>query len=252
MVDYYTSACFGIAVTPAEAALLEEASRVCDVLCHDLTSPEEEQAFYAECSEPFRARFPITAPDAPFAGFRAMFDDPTYPRCPANWITLAANEEGRVPVSITGDDVEPYSLASLLRNLCTSALPLCFGWANTASRACHDAYSGGYYEVRADGIFRVLDDCEDIDAGHLVIAMFDPEEGLLFWNKDDGFGSLEQASVFAERRRIATICRSPTPSPSGLRCRRARPLCRSFHELVQLHRLSGLSLSPLRRRQLRQ
>ncbi|MBN9142357.1 MULTISPECIES: hypothetical protein [unclassified Novosphingobium] len=199
MVDYYTSACFTIAVTPAEAALLEEASRVCDVLCHDLTSPEQEQAFYAECSEPFRARFPITDPDAPFAGFRAMFDDPTYPRCPADWTTLAAEEAGRVSVSISGDDVDPYSLAGLLRHLCPSALPLCFGWANTPSRACHDAYSGGYYEVRAEGIFRVLDDCEDIDAGHLVIAMFDPEEGLLFWNKDDGFGSLEQASVFTEK-----------------------------------------------------
>lgn len=179
--------------------MLEEAGKVCDALCHELASPEEEQAFYGECSEGFQALFPMTDPAAPFAGFRAMFDDPTYPRCPADWTRLEPSEGGKVTVSITGDDVDPFTLASMLRVLCPSALPLRFGWANTASRPRYDAYGGGYYEVRAEGVFRVLDDCEDIDAVHLVIAMLDPEEGLLFWNKDAGFGELEEATVFSEK-----------------------------------------------------
>jgi hypothetical protein len=39
---------------------------------------------------------------------------------------------------------------------------------------------------------------ENTDEKHLVIAMFEPDHGLLFWNNHDGFGSLEAATVFPE------------------------------------------------------
>lgn len=199
MVDYYTSACFRIDVTPAEAAMLNEAGQICDALCHDLAGPAEEQAFYETRSEAFRTLFPLTDVEAPLAAFRALFNDPDYPCRPAHFAQHGIGEDGKIHVGVAGEQVDPLSLAGMLRALCPSALPLRFGWANTASRACYDAYGGGYYEVRGDGIFRVIDDCEDIDAGDLVITMRDPEEGLLFWNKEAGFGSLNEATVFTEK-----------------------------------------------------
>lgn len=199
MVDYYTSACFRIDVSAAEAAMLNEAGQICDALCHELAGPEDERAFYETRSEAFRMLFPLADGEAPFAAFRALFNDPAYPCRPADFAQHGVGEDGKIHLGVKGHQVDPLSLAGMLRTLCPSALPLCFGWANTASRACYDAYGGGYFEVRPDGIFRVIDDCEDIDTGDLVIAMRDPEEGLLFWNHDAGFGPLEEATVFTEK-----------------------------------------------------
>jgi hypothetical protein len=61
----------------------------------------------------------------------------------------------------------------------------------------------GGFRIDADGIHWIetshLNDNARF-APKLVLAMRDDEEGLLFWNKTDGFGSLETADVFTEEQ----------------------------------------------------
>jgi len=128
-----------------------------------------------------------------------MLSDPSWPHLSARF---AVNERDGAPgkiVEVTGDTLDPWEIASLLRLLAPSATPFSFGYAHTASRDRYDAYGGGYIEVRRDKLVEMVERHENTDDRHRVIAMIDPDHGLLFWNNLDGFGSLEAASVFTER-----------------------------------------------------
>lgn len=68
-------------------------------------------------------------------------------------------------------------------------------------------FGGGYVVIRDDdiefggsarGLEAALARRTDEAANGLVIAMRNPEEGLLFWNSADGFGALETATVYSE------------------------------------------------------
>lgn len=54
------------------------------------------------------------------------------------------------------------------------------------------------YGGSARGLERALSRRAGEAENGLVIATRDAEEGLLFWNSDDGFGALETATVFSE------------------------------------------------------
>jgi hypothetical protein len=199
MTDYYTSTSFGVDITPAEAVLLDETFGVIHDLAHGFDTGEKELARYRACSDAFRAAFPAEDDAEPFGAFRQIFPAPDCPMMPAEFTPSALGvNEASVHYAVTGDEIEPWSLAQLLRHICLSALPLQFGWANTASRGHYDAYSGGYYEVRADRVVRLAYGSEDIDQEFLVIAMQHPDEGLLFWNEADGFGDLASAGIFTQ------------------------------------------------------
>ena len=58
-------------------------------------------------------------------------------------------------------------------------------------------------------------------APKLVIAMRDGEEGLLFWNSRQGFGSLDSADVFTESQALSTDLPIAVDQPEWL----ALPAC---------------------------
>ena len=102
-------------------------------------------------------------------------------------------------LDVSGDSVDPYGLAGLLRILLPSALPFRFGWAETCSRMRVDSFGGGFVEVNAERIVPLHSLGQDLDRQHLVAVVKDPACGLLFWNNAEGFGPLKTATVFTQR-----------------------------------------------------
>jgi len=199
MTDYYTQVCFAIEVTDDEALLINEVQQICGELADGFATADDEAACYAGSSAALRELFPADNPEQPFEKLRAMFSDPSWPHLSA---TFAVNERDGAPgkiVEVTGETVDPWEIAGLLRLLAPSAAPFSFGYAHTASRDRYDAYGGGYIEVRRDKLVDMVERHENTDDRHRVIAMIDPDHGLLFWNNLDGFGSLEAASAFTQR-----------------------------------------------------
>jgi hypothetical protein len=199
VTNYSTSTSFGIDITFAEAGLLEEALGIIDDLTDSFETANEELARYQACSDAFRQAFAYDGTSQPFDAFRHIFADPDYPSAPAVFVPTT-QDQVIVHYSVMGDNIEPDVLAELLRRTCPSILPLRFGFARTASRPRYDAFGGGYYEVRANRVVPLAYSDEDVDRGYLVIAMKDPEEGLLFWNDIDGFGPLASARIFTEQQ----------------------------------------------------
>lgn len=95
-----------------------------------------------------------------------------------------------VIVDVTGDSIDPYALAGLLRIVFPSALPFRFGWAETCWRMRIDSFGGGFLEVSHDRIVPLHSLGQDLDRQHLVIVVKDPACGLMFWNNEEGFGPL--------------------------------------------------------------
>jgi hypothetical protein len=199
MTDYYTQVCFAIEVTDDEASLITEVQQICEELADGFATADQEAARHAASSAAFRDMFPAEDPAQPFEKLRAMFSDPSWPNLSASFAVSERDDGPGKMVEVTGDTVDPWEIASLLRLLAPSATPFSFGYAHTASRDRHDAYGGGYIEVRRDKLVDLVERHENTDDQRLVIAMIDPDEGLQFWNNRDGFGSLEVAAVFTER-----------------------------------------------------
>jgi hypothetical protein len=200
VTDYYTSTSFGIDITPAEAALLNETLGAIGDLQNGFETAEEELDRYRACSDAFHRAFPFDGASQPFDTLRQIFAYPDAPAAPADFTPGAPSDKATIHYSVTGDQVEPGALAELLRRICPSILPMQFGFANTASRSRYDAFGGGHYGVWADMVVPLAYDEEDIDRTFLVIAMKDPEEGLLFWNAANGFGDLVSATIFTEQQ----------------------------------------------------
>ena len=200
MADYYTQTAFALRVDAADAEILPEIDDVIDAIQTGFENPEEALAFWASCSERFRQLFPANDPRQPFERFTTLFSDETYPSHGAE-ITCStdpANEGGAI-LDVSGDSVDPYALAGLLRILLPSALPFRFGWAETCSRMRVDSFGGGFVEVSAERIVPLHSLGQDLDRQHLVAVVKDPACGLLFWNNAEGFGPLKTATVFTQR-----------------------------------------------------
>jgi hypothetical protein len=198
MADYFTTAAFVIEVDGHEAELLDEVIEIAEQLTEGFDTPAEANAVYAAASPHFRTLFPRSDAGDPFAGLLALFEDPSFPSPDALiWHVPAAGKPGRHNVHVEGENVSVFSVARLLQKVCPSGLPFRFGWAHTSLPMRVGAFGGGYLEVREDRIVRFWSPGDDPDAVRLVVALKDDRCGLLFWNKDSGFGMLKEASVFS-------------------------------------------------------
>lgn len=200
MADYYTQTAFALRVDEVEAQILPEIDEVLDAIQSGFENPEAALAFWTSCSERFRQMFPADDPSEPFGRLTGLFSDETYPSHGAE-ITCSPDpaSDGGAILDVSGDSVDPYALAGLLRIVFPSALPFRFGWAETCSRMRVASFGGGFLEVAGDRIIPLHSLGQDLDRQHLVIVVKDPACGLMFWNNEAGFGPLKTATVFTQR-----------------------------------------------------
>lgn len=200
MADHFTQISFAVHVDAAEAAILPEIDEVLAALRDSFPSAAEAMAAWRATSERFRRLFPADDPENPFASFTALFDDET---CPSHGAELSCSadpaREGGAIMMASGDQVDPFALARLLRIVVPSALPFRFGWAETCSRMRVDAFGGGFMEVTAERLIPLHGLGQDHNRQRLVVVTRDRECGLLFWNNETGFGLLRTATVFTQR-----------------------------------------------------
>lgn len=206
MANHFTKASFTFVVTPAEADILRLIDDAMEVLDDTSLEPVGRAARFSALGPGFAACFPPADAD-PFSGFLEIFSDPDYPRL---GFTLQVDPPGTgdmVGVWIHGEQVDIEAAAALIQAAARSALPFGFEYALDCDRMRPGEFGGGFVVIREDGIIfggsgRGLEKALTRRTGEaehgLVIAMRDDEEGLLFWNSETGFGSLQTATVFPE------------------------------------------------------
>lgn len=156
---------------------------------------------WAQVAASFRALFP-PIDDNPVSGFLAIFNDPDFPTFGTQFVF---GDHNPASISVVGqaDQFEPEAVAALFQRILTRSRPLIVTWGYDSDRYQPDAFGGGGFRIDADGTHWIetshLNDNARF-APKLVLAMRDDEEGLLFWNNTDGFGSLETADVFTEEQ----------------------------------------------------
>ena len=165
MADYYCQTSFAIAISADEAALLSEIDPLLRVLGDGFETAAEAEAAYTDTSPAFQAMFPKGDHGDPFAELTALFDDPNWPTLGVDLdIRPNADHPETVSLFVSGDDARPFDLAALLQRVCPTALPFRFGWAYTCSRHRLDAFGGGYMEVGADTLTRLIDPDDPVEA----------------------------------------------------------------------------------------
>ena len=201
MSNCYTTTCFKLTVTAAEAELLREAQKIGQALADDADPGTPSAALLAA--------FPDKPGDEPLTALRAIFDDPDYPYLEGDIITVA-NDTDPDKVVLTWGSImdDPDTIARLFQACCPSALPFRFGYANTCDKSVPDSFSGGWTEVRADAIVWLTHRNADTGRRYVIEAPCE-EAGKLYWNAEKGFGPLDEASVFSEDQRAGTAL--PTP-----------------------------------------
>ncbi|MDE8650595.1 hypothetical protein [Novosphingobium album (ex Liu et al. 2023)] len=206
MANHFTKASFMLAVTPAEAEVLRLIAEAVDILGEAGIEPAGRAARFAALGPAFAATFPPSA-DNPFDGFLGLFPDPDYPRLGFTLQVDAPGAGDTIRVWIHGDQVDIETAAALIQATAKSALPFGFEYALDCDRMRPGEFGGGFVVIREDdieyggsarGLEAALARRPDEAENGLVIAMRDPEEGLLFWNSADGFGALETATVYSE------------------------------------------------------
>ena len=208
MADYFTQTSFAVYADAGEAAILAEIDEIIVALQEGFPSSDAAITAWRATSERFRRLFPADDPETPFAHFTTLFNDETYP-CHGADISCSSDpaRAGGAIVEVSGDQVDPFALAHLLRIVLPSALPFRFGWAETCSRMRVDAFGGGFMEVTADMLIPLHGLGQDVNRQRLVVVTRDPECGLLFWSNKTGFGMLKTATVFTPRE--AEVFRLP-------------------------------------------
>lgn len=206
MANHFTKASFTLAVTPAEAAILRLIDDAIEALDDAALETDARAARFAALGHAFAVCFPPTEAD-PFSGFLEIFSDPGYPRL---GFTLQIDPPGTgetVGVWIHGEQVDIEAAAVLIQATARSALPFGFEYALDCDRMRPGEFGGGFVVIRADdiefggsarGLAQALTHRPGEAEHGLVIGTRDAEEGLLFWNSETGFGSLETATVFSE------------------------------------------------------
>lgn len=202
MADYFTKASFRIRVTHEEASLLREAF---DLTPEELLGDSAAEA-YERRSNGFKAAFK-RGTDEPFLIFCDLFTDPENP---LHGCTVEEFDRTDLYSSlhIYGDQVDPEATANLLQFLARSALPFGFTFTHDCSRMRPGTMTGGFVVITQNDLtFRENDhelksaiaQINDKDERPLVIAKRDAEHGLVFWNKDIGFGPLTDAIVYSQK-----------------------------------------------------
>jgi len=213
MADNFTKASFTLIVTDAEAEVLRHVHEAIALITNYGLEPDEQRRRYLAFGTAFVSCFPIAEAEKPFEAFCAIFSDADYPSLGFSITVDKPNGSGSCFVWIHGDQVDLETAANVIRTVARSALPFGFEYALDCDRLAPGEFGGGYVAISEDtieyggsarGLERVLNHFAG-QAGHgLVIAMRDAEEGLLFWNNDTGFGSLETATVYSEAEAVNT------------------------------------------------
>lgn len=206
MANHFTKASFMLAVTPAEAEVLRKIADALETVGDAALAPGERAARFAALGPAFSTCFPPTEAE-PFDSFLGIFSDPDYPSLGFTLQVDPPVDTDTVSVWIHGDQVDIEAAASLIQAVAKSALPFGFEYALDCDRMRPGEFGGGYVVIRADdiefggsarGLERALSRRPGEAENGLVISTRNAEEGLLFWNEQDGFGDLEQATVFSE------------------------------------------------------
>ncbi|WP_328281972.1 hypothetical protein [Sphingobium sp.] len=206
MANHFTKASFVLAVTSAEADVLRKVADALDTVGDAALEPADRAARFAALGPVFAACFPPSEAE-PFDGFLGLFSDPDYPTLGFTLEIDPPGDTDTVRVWIHGDQIDIEAAAALIQAVATSALPYGFEYALDCDRMRPGEFGGGYVVIRADdieyggsarGLEQALTRRTENAEQCLVIAMRDADEGLLFWNGDDGFGALETATVFSE------------------------------------------------------
>ncbi|WP_237364446.1 hypothetical protein [Rhizorhapis sp. SPR117] len=206
MANHFVKASFLLIVTDAEAEVLRRVHEAIEITGDPGLERAEREARYRSLGEGFAACFPPTEAEV-FSGFLAIFSDPDYPRLGFSLQVDPSDGSGECQVWLRGDQVDIEAAAALIHAVARSALPFGFEYALDCDRLRPGEFGGGYVLVREDevefgGSARLLERALARTAGDaphgLVLTTRDVDEGLLFWNTDTGFGSLEKATVFSE------------------------------------------------------
>jgi hypothetical protein len=202
MSNCYTRVAFLLPTTVAEARLLLEIERV-GASIDACETPEDEVTLFEEQSGAFRAFFAPEAGTSPLDTFLTLFEDRDYPTLGCSislWSDTPDGLDGpgteAVTLFLSGDQAELGNIARVIQRVSPSSLPFRFSWASDADRACPGSFTGGVIEVTPCAIRDVLSLHDDVDPERLVMAAPDADQGLVFWNRDHGFGGLHTATIF--------------------------------------------------------
>lgn len=205
MANHFVKASFLLAVTRAEAEIFRQIDQAIEAVDDASRDGPCRAEHFAALGPAFAACFPPSADD-PFDGFLTLFSDPNYPRLGFTLQIDPPGGTGEASAWVHGDQVDIEAAAALIQAVAKSALPYGFEYALDCDRMRPGEFGGGYVVITrgdiefgssAQGLERAL--ARTAKPGpSLVLATRDDEEGLLFWNAADGFGSLESATVYSE------------------------------------------------------
>ncbi|MDT0576394.1 hypothetical protein RM533_09360 [Croceicoccus sp. F390] len=204
MADHYTKASF---VIEAHVKDIEFLNEIVDLQLSQVPETEWRQQFEKRSAR-FKNAFPGSDED-PFEAYRALFSDGNYPIADFDIHHMGPTKTDHERIIISGDQIDPETIAKIMQAACPSALPTGFCYAYGCSKLRPDEFGGGFVLITADaivfrgtqeGLSEALAQIENEDARPLVLATRDLEHGLSFWNDHSGFGRLADATVYTPRQ----------------------------------------------------
>ena len=201
MADHYTKTAFTIEADAADIVFFSEIVG----LQLSIIPEEEWRQQFENRSARFKNAFTGSDED-PFEAYRALFSDGDYPEPGFAIHRCGQTASGRERIIISGDQIDPETLANIVQGACPSALPTGFCYSYGCSKLRPDEFGGGVvlitendivFRGTQEGLASALAQLDDEDARSLVLTTRHPEHGLSYWNSDRGFGRLADATVFS-------------------------------------------------------
>lgn len=201
MTNIYIKTAFSFTLNAAETSRLRVAMKIQQLLDSD-AAETEIHSHWQGTPDDFRNRFPTPTASDPIGGFLAIFSDIDFPVFDADFVIDEPDENGNCRINVTADQFDPTTIANLLKAILDPDSSLYATWSESADRYRPDHFSGGGFRIENGTTHWITaSDVRDETkfAPRFVLTIRDPEDGLLFWNTNDGFGSLESATTFLER-----------------------------------------------------
>ena len=151
MSNSYTKAAFGIAVTSAEADLLQRVIGAIELICDASVSLEALEAHYLGMGEDSSALFPRTEL-SPFDGLLDLFPDENYPVLDCDIDFSDPDEAGQIVAFFSGEQFGVEVAAQLIQRCAPSVLPFGFEFAFDADKLRAGELGGGYVAITATAI----------------------------------------------------------------------------------------------------
>jgi hypothetical protein len=206
MSNSYTKAAFALAVTIAEADMLDRVIRAVELIGDASIGIDDLERQYRDLGADFAALFPQTE-DRPFDGLLNLFADGNFPSLDFDIEIGEPDDAGHVIIIFSGQQFDVETAASLIQRCARSALPFGFEYALDCDRLRVGEFGGGYvaitesakeYGHTAPMLDRAIGRARDEGADGFVLAIRDPKHGLSFWNDTDGFDRMARARVFSD------------------------------------------------------